>query len=220
MLFHPFLLPFLFPLTYRKRKYTSSAQCSGLCILKKHSGSFETAAFLHSSFRWFREESNWSLKRLLSCSICRLKMQRAWNLLLLSCVCSHCCMSTALWDRLHWDRFSLITWKLFLLPAHQFVCTITRLSCTNQNTESFSLGNYSKLHVIPHPCSFQTPDSPESRVTGRCFSLHTNIYPLTRVTRFGGNVKSGDFSYFCISSLEHEYHQGDVFLQGWKEEKC
>lgn len=124
MLFHPFLLPFLFPLTYRKRKYTSSAQCSGLCILKKHSGSFETAAFLHSSFRWFREESNWSLKRLLSCSICRLKMQRAWNLLLLSCVCSHCCMSTALWDRLHWDRFSLITWKLFLLPARQFVCTI------------------------------------------------------------------------------------------------
>lgn len=127
MLFHPFFLfRSLFSLTYRSSKCTSSAQCSGLFTLEKHSHSFEAAALLHSCFHWCRERSNLTLKSLLSCSICELKMQRAWNRLL-SCVCSYCCMSTALWDRLHWDRFSLIVWKLFLLPPCQFIC-ITHLS--------------------------------------------------------------------------------------------
>lgn len=216
MLFHPFFsIPFLFSLTHRRSKYTSSAQCSGLWILEKHSHSFEAAALLHSSFCWCREGSDLSLKRLLSCSICGLKVQRAWNHLLLSCVCSYCWMSTALWDRLQWDRFSLIVWKLFLLPACQFIY-ITHLSfmCKSKHQVLIlpAIENYTEA-VIPHPLSFQTSDSPESHVTGSCFSLLTDIYTLTTVTRFGGNVKSGDFSCFCLSSSEHEHTRGMIFCR-------
>lgn len=199
MLFHPFFsIPFLFSLTHRRSKYTSSAQCSGLWILEKHSHSFEAAALLHSSFCWCREGSDLSLKRLLSCSICGLKVQRAWNHLLLSCVCSYCWMSTALWDRLQWDRFSLIVWKLFLLPACQFIY-ITHLSfmCKSKHQVLIlpAIENYTEA-VIPHPLSFQTSDSPESHVKGVVFLCLLTYIHLPQLHVLEGMLSLGTF---CVS---------------------
>lgn len=61
--------------------------------------------------------------------------------------------------------------------------------------------------VIAHPLSFQTPDSPETCVTGSGFA--TDIYPFTTVTCFAGNVKSGA----CHVSVFHLWSRGMIFCR-------
>lgn len=95
-----------------------------------------------------------------------------------------------------------------------FCCLLANLfvlhtchSCRNQNTTSFSLGNCRTLHGSFNSSSFVCPNTWLTwKLCHRelLFFAHWLVYSLTTVACFGGNVKSGDFSCFCLGHISTE----------------